>query len=283
MAVVARGTTILERTRVPTTDPASTLGAIVDQLTSWREQGYEFAAIGLGSFGPVGLDPRRSDFGYITTTPKPGWTNTDVRGHFAERFETPIAFDTDVSGVALAEGRWGAAQGCSVIVYLTIGTGIGGGVVVDGRPVNGLVHPEHGHIRVRRRANDAFPGSCPFHGDCIEGLASGPAIAARAGAAADTLGNDHPVWIDVARELGELLAVLVLSVSPERIVIGGGVGSGQRWLLPRIRHATVDSLGGYVAAIDSVGIERLIVSPGLGDDAGPLGSVALGLGILGLV
>lgn len=221
MAVVARGVIVLERTRVPTTDPASTLGALADQLTSWRAQSYEFAAVGIGSFGPVGLDPRRPNFGHVTTTPKPGWADADVRGHFAERFDVPVGFDTDVSGVAVAEGRWGAAQACSVIVYLTIGTGIGGGVVVDGRPVHELVHPEHGHIRVRRRASDQFPGSGSFHGDCIEGLASGPAIAVRAGAPADELGRDHPVWNDVADELGELLAVLVLTVSLERIVIGG--------------------------------------------------------------
>ena len=273
---------MVERFRVPTTDPPTTLGLLSDRLQSWGAQSYELAAIGIGSFGPVGVDPRRADFGCVTRTPKPGWSNVDVLGHFAERFDVPIAFDNDVNGVALAEHRWGAAQGCSVLVYLTVGTGIGGGVVVDGRPLHGLVHPEHGHIRVRRRPDDPFAGTCPFHGDCIEGLASGPAIAARAGVPAAELGDDHPVWADVARELGELIAVLVLSLSPERIVIGGGVGSGQRWLLPQIRRELCDALAGYVAAVDPATAERLIVPPGLGDDAGPLGSVALGLGVLGL-
>jgi fructokinase len=143
-----------------------------------------------------------------------------------------------------------------------------------------LVHPEHGHLRVRRRADDEFPGACPYHGDCIEGLASGPAIAARAGVPADTIGPEHPVWADVAAELGELMAILVLTLSPQRIVIGGGVGYGQRWLLPRVQGTTVGVLAGYVAAVDSDSIGELIVPPGLGDDAGPLGAVALGLAAL---
>jgi fructokinase len=267
--------------RFPTTDPASTLSLLSDQLDAWRRNGNDFVAIGIGSFGPVGLDRRRDDFGHITTTPKPGWRDVDVRGHFAERFDVPIGFDNDVSGAALAEARWGAATGCSVVVYVTIGTGIGGGVVVNGHPVRGLVHPEHGHVRVRRRPDDPFPGTCPFHGDCVEGLASGPAIAARAGAPADRLGADHPVWDDVARELAELMAVLVLSLSPERIVIGGGVGTGQRWLLPRIRTTLCDLLGGYVVALDRAAADRLIVTPGLGEDAGPLGAIALALHELG--
>ncbi len=193
----------------------------------------------------------------------------------------PIGFDNDVSGAALAESRWGAAQGCSVLVYMTIGTGIGGGVVVDGRPVHGLVHPEHGHLRVRRRADDAFSGVCPYHGDCIEGLASGPAIAARAGVAADAIGPEHPVWADVAAELGELMAILVLTLSPQRIVIGGGVGYGQRWLLPRVqRRDGRRSSPATWPRSTSESIGELIVPPGLGDDAGPLGAVALGLAAL---
>jgi fructokinase len=280
VAVLANGTTVLERVRVPTDEPAATLDALAAHLDTWAEQGHQFVAIGIGSFGPVGLDRRRSDFGYVTTTPKPGWGNVDVRGHFAGRFDVPIGFDNDVNGAALAEVRWGAARGCSVAIYLTIGTGIGGGVIIDGRPVHGLVHPEHGHLRVRRRPDDDFAGVCPYHGDCIEGLASGPAIAARAGGRAPTLPPEHPVWADVASELGDLMAALVLAVSPQRIVVGGGVGYGQRWLLPRICTATLAGLSGYVAAIDAAAIETLIVPPTLGEDAGPLGSVAIGLDAL---
>ena len=278
--MLARGNTVVDRARVPTDEPKVTLDALSTQLATWGQEGHQFAAIGIGSFGPVGLDRRRSDFGYVTTTPKVGWANVDVRGHFADRFDVPIGFDNDVNGAALAEVRWGAAQGCAVAIYLTIGTGIGGGVVVDGRPVHGLVHPEHGHLRVRRRADDDFAGICPYHGDCIEGLASGPAIAARAGGRAPTLPPEHPVWADVASELGEFMSALVLALSPERIVVGGGVGYGQRWLLPRVRQSTLAALAGYVAALDAEAIESLIVPAGLGDDAGPLGSVAIGLDAL---
>jgi fructokinase len=280
VVMLARGTSVVERSRLPTTDPASTLDALSARLAEWRRFRHQFAAIGIASFGPVGLDRRRSDFGQVTTTPKQGWANADVRGHFADRFDVPIGFDSDVNGAALAEVRWGAARGCAVAVYLTIGTGVGGGVVVDGRPVHGLVHPEHGHVRVRRRADDGFLGICPYHGDCIEGLTSGPAIAARAGAPADTLSPDHHMWTEVASELGELMATLVLTISPQRIVVGGGVGYGQRWLLPRVHEATLSALAGYVAAVDAEAIPSLIVPAGLGDDAGPLGSVALGLDAL---
>ena len=193
MAVLARDAEIVERHR----DPDRRSGGDARRaVRPARHAGSATASsssrIGIGSFGPVGLDRRRADFGHVTTTPKRGWHDVDVRGHFAERFDVPIGFDNDVSGAALAESRWGAAQGCAVTVYLTIGTGIGGGVVVDGRPVHGLVHPEHGHLRVRRRADDDFAGVCPYHGDCIEGLASGPAIAARAGAAGRVAGAGTP-------------------------------------------------------------------------------------------
>lgn len=275
VALIARGSTIIEQRRFPTTDPAATLDAIGDALAGWQAA-EPFEAIGIGSFGPLGLDPARVDFGTITTTPKPGWAGTDVRRHFARRFAIPIGFDTDVAGAALAEGRWGAAIGCGVHVYLTIGTGIGGGVVVDGRPVHGLIHPEIGHIRTRRLAGDEFPGVCPYHGDCLEGLASGPAIAARAGVPAEEIGADDPVWQPVAATLAELMAMLILTLSPERILIGGGVGMGQPQLLPMIRAGTAEILGGYVAGITVGRLSEIIRAPGLGELAGPLGAVALG-------
>ena len=282
LAVLARGDTVLERVRIPTTDPTSTLAALSDQLVSWETQHGGFAAIGIGGFGPLGLDPHRQDFGWVTTTPKPGWANVDVRGHFARRFGVPIGFDTDVAGAALAEGRWGTSQGCPVHLYITIGTGIGAGVVVDGRPVHGLVHPEIGHIRVRRATN-SFPGTCPFHGDCIEGLTSGPAIAARAGVPAEELGVDDPVWHDVAADVAELMAVLILVLSPQRIVLGGGVGNGSGFPLAQIRANTIAVLSDYVAAIDEAEVERLIQQTTLGDDSGPLGATALALLALGLL
>ncbi len=277
IAVLARGPEILDRFTVPTTTPEATLGALSGALDGWAAAGRRFAALGVGSFGPVGLDPGRADYGRVTTTPKPGWRDTDVRGHFAARFGVPIDFDTDVAGAALAEGRWGAARGCRVVVYLTIGTGLGGGVVVDGRPLPGLVHPEVGHVRVRRRPGDRFAGVCPFHGDCAEGLVSGSAIAARAGAPVEDLGPEHPVWDDVAAELTDLLATLVLVVSPQRIVVGGGVGAGRPFLLERVRPALVAALAGYVAAVDGDTVADLVRPAALGGDAGPLGAVALAL------
>jgi len=277
IAVVATGTVIHERVRIPTGAPGPTLAALRDQLLAWREGGYDVAALGIASFGPVGLDPARADYGHITTTPKPGWAGTDVVGALADGLDVPVAFDTDTDGAALAEGRWGAARGCATHVYLTIGTGVGGGVVAEGRPLHGLVHPEVGHLRVRRRPGDRFAGVCPYHGDCVEGLASGPAIAARAGAPAETLPAGHPVLADVAAELGELLAALVLVVSPQRILLGGGVGHGRADLLDPIRGATTSALGGYVADFDAA---TVIAHPALGDDAGPLGAVALALAAL---
>jgi len=277
--VLAQGSVLLERVRVRTVDPVSTLRALSDQLTEWRNGGDAFAAIGVASFGPLGLDTHRHDFGFVTTTPKFGWANVDVRGHFADRFDVPVGFDTDVAGAALAEGRWGAAQDCAVHVYITIGTGIGAGVVVDGRPVHGLVHPELGHLRVRR-AHPEFAGICPFHADCIEGLASGPAITARAGKSVESLGPDHPVWSEVAADIAEVTAMLTLVLSPQRIMFGGGVGLAGSFPLTCIRTKTLALLGGYVAALDATRIEELVAPPGLGNDAGPLGAAALALNAL---
>ncbi len=277
IALIARGHRIVDSLTVPTSEP----GPVLETLTAWLAAVAEpLAAIGIASFGPVGLDPRRADFGHITTTTKPGWANVDVLGAVRARFALPVGFDTDVAGAALAEGRWGAAQGCGVQVYLTIGTGIGGGVVIDGRAVHGLMHPEIGHVRVRRVAGDSFAGHCPFHGDCLEGLAAGPAIAARTGTDAAALAPDAPVWQLVATELAELMTTLIMTLSPERIVVGGGVGHGQPQLLPLIRAATAGLLAGYVPALDAAGLERLICAPGLGAQAGSLGAIAVALDAL---
>jgi fructokinase len=276
IALIARGPVVVDSLTVPTSEP----GVVLDTLTAWLAAAPPLAAIGIASFGPLGLDRRRADFGHITTTTKPGWSNIDVLGAVKARFALPVGFDTDVAGAALAEGRWGASQGCGVHVYLTIGTGIGGGVVVDGRAVHGLMHPEIGHVRVRRVPGDSFAGSCPFHGDCLEGLAAGPAIAARIGADPPTLTADAPVWQLVAAELAELMTTLIMTLSPERIVIGGGVGYGQPQLLPLIRAATGKLLASYVPALDAAGLERLIRPPGLGAQAGSLGAIAVALDAL---
>lgn len=269
VALLSRGREIVEQQRVPTTGPATTLAACSAALDRMIATHGPIDALGIGSFGPLGLDSGRADFGRVTNTPKPGWAGTDLLGHFA-RHGVRMAIDTDVAGAALAEGRWGASVGASVHIYMTIGTGIGIGIVVDGRPVHGRIHPEAGHVRVRRAAGDAFAGLCPFHGDCLEGLASGPAIAARAGRAAGDLPADHPVWSRVADEVAEALAMLVLTLSPGRIVVGGGVTDGQPHLLPRIAARAASLVGTYVE-----GVADLIRPPGLGRDAGPLGTIAI--------
>ena len=277
VALVARGTAIVDSASFPTTDPAATLGAVTGWLSAAQARHGVLSGIGIASFGPLELAPERADYGCITRTTKPGWDGADILGAVRAGFAVPVGIDTDVGGAALAEARWGAATAARVSVYLTIGTGIGGGVVVDGRSVRGLVHPEMGHVRVRRRADDSFAGACVFHGDCLEGLASGPAIAARTGQDGTTLPADHPVWRDVADEIAELATMLILTLGPQRIAIGGGVGQGQPQLLPMIRSAVAARLGGYVPVIDAAALDSLIGHPGLGDRAGPLGAIAVAM------
>jgi fructokinase len=226
------------------------------------------------------VDRARADYGRIGTTPKPGWSGVDLRGTFARAFDLPIGFDTDVAGAALAEGRWGASQGYRDHVYLTIGTGIGGGIVAGGVPLHGAAHPEIGHIRVRNASASGFAGACPFHGDCLEGLVAGGSLAKRTGMKGEDIPPDHPVWAEVAQEIAELVAMLVLTTAPQRIVIGGGIGSGQPQLFPMIRAGVVKTLAGYGPISDAATIEALVVPPGLGADAGPLGAVALALDAL---
>ena len=275
IAAVARGKDIVQRAQWPTGDDApATLGAIAD----WLRAAYAiepFAALGIASFGPLWLDPASPHYGQLVNTPKPGWSGVDLIGGLAKGLPCPVVLDTDVAGAALAEGLWGASIGVQSHVYLTIGTGIGAGVVIDGKPYHGALHPEVGHIRVRRAAGSTFAGICPRHGDCLEGLASGPAIAARAGVSAEQLPPDHPVWSEVAGDIGELIATLILTLAPQRIVIGGGVGQGQPGLLPLVRRATARALAGYMPGYDEAALEGLVVPPGLGASAGVYGAIAL--------
>jgi fructokinase len=256
---------IRAQVRIPTGAPAATLARAV---AFFREQPTPVAAVGIASFGPVDLDPRSATFGFITTTPKPGWAHTDVAGPFRESLGVPVGFDTDVNGAALGEHRWGAAPGVDPLVYVTVGTGIGGGAVVNGRLLHGLVHPEMGHLRVRRdRVADPFPGRCPYHGDCLDGLASGRALRERWGAPAETLPADHPAWTLETEYLALGLASIVAVLSPRRLVVGGGVMQ-QPALLPRVRRRLTELLAGYVRASE-------IVPPSLGADAGVIGALAL--------
>jgi fructokinase len=262
--------------RVPTTTPEETLGRVVAFFHDVERGHGRLAAIGVASFGPVELRRGAARHGFITSTPKPGWADTDVAGPLRAAFGVPVGFDTDVNGAALGEGRWGAARDVDTFAYLTVGTGIGGGAVVGGVPVHGLVHPEMGHLRVPHdRVADPFEGVCPFHGDCLEGLASGPALAARWGAPAESLPPGHPAWALEAHYLGLALHGLVCTLSPQRVVMGGGVMS-QAGLLPLVRRALADSLAGYIRA-DALagGLDAYVVPPGLGHRAGVLGALAL--------
>jgi fructokinase len=281
IALIARGRAIIAQARFPTGMPATTIEALGRQIERWTIDHGRPEALGIASFGPVGLDRGRPDYGHITSTPKPGWADVDLVGHFTRRFGVPVGFDTDVAGAALAEYRWGAAQGCPVVIYLTIGTGVGGAVLVDGAPVHGGVHPEIGHIRVRRAAGDGFAGSCPYHGDCLEGLVSGPAIAARAGMPGAGIGDDHPLWAAVGGEIAEAMAILMLTLSPQRILVGGGVFQHRAKLFAAIHRRTAELLNSYVAGASAAGLAHIITPPGLGDQAGPLGAVALAQAALG--
>jgi fructokinase len=273
VAMLASGPdAIHEEVRIPTTRPAETLSALEAVLDGWRG----FAAIGIGSFGPVSIDPQAGDYGNITSTPKPGWADTSVARRFASRYDVPVGFHTDVVGAALGEARWGAGQGLDALAYVTVGTGIGAGMIANGRPVDGLTHAELGHVRVPRLPGDDWTGACPFHGACVEGLASGPAIAARTGIKGEELGEDHPAWNSVVDALANLMGTLVLTGVPRRIVLGGGVLVGNPHLLPRLRAATRLTLNGYVARPELEDMDTFLVPAALGANAGPLGAVVLG-------
>lgn len=261
---------------LPTHDPATTLGAIAELLDSWRGRFGEFAALGIAAFGPLDLLRDSPTYGRIRATPKKLWRDVDLIDFFSRRFEAPVGLTTDVIGAALAEGRWGAARGLTDYAYATVGTGVGVGLVVDGKPVIGRHHPELGHVRIARMPGDDWPGSCPFHGACVEGLASGPAIEARCGRPAGSVPADSPVWDTVAHALTQLAHILAVSVAPQRILIGGGVASARPELFPRIRQALARSLNGYLDMEEvTSGLDRYIVSPGLGNGAGPLGALAV--------
>ena len=262
--------------RLPTGEREETLRQVEAVLERWRQQHGAPRALGIASFGPVDLRPDSPNYGYITSTSKTGWRDTDVARRLGKRLGVPLGFDTDVNGAALAEGRWGAARGLEDFAYVTVGTGIGVGSIVRGRSIFGMNHTELGHIRVARKPGDTFAGMCPYHGDCIEGLASGPAIEKRAGKPAAQLPPDHPAWDYVVHGLAQLLHTMVLTTAPRRIFLGGGVMSGQSQLIERIQQELARSLNGYVLAPElEQDLARFVAPPGLGAMAGPLGALAL--------
>jgi len=261
--------------RFPTTSPTETIQRVIQ---FFREQAREqpLAAVGVASFGPLDLDPQSPRFGYITSTPKPGWAYTDLAGSVRHGLGTPVGFDTDVNAAALGEHQWGAARGLDDFVYLTVGTGIGGAAMVNGRLTHGLSHPEMGHIRIPHdRALDPFDGSCPYHGDCLEGLASGAALEARWGQHGATLGEDHPAWPLEADYLAFGLVNLICILLPQRIIMGGGIMQ-QRQIFPLLRRRVQELLNGYLQAPEILDqIDEYIVPPGLGNRAGVLGALVL--------
>jgi fructokinase len=274
VAILARGPDdVLARETVPTTSPEETLGRIEEILANWRSE-HGFAALGIASFGPINLDEDSAGHGEITSTPKPGWRGTQVRDRLARATAVPTAFDTDVNGAALAEMRWGSGRGFDDFAYVTVGTGVGVGLIVNGKPTRGFAHCELGHIRVARLPGDEFAGSCPYHGDCVEGLAAGPSLEARAGDRVSQLEPDDPVWDSVAWTLAQLCHAIVCAAAPRAIAIGGGVVGNQPHLLRRTEPMLVDSLNGYVELPSNGPYVR---SPALGDDAGPLGAIALAM------
>ncbi|WP_296611668.1 ROK family protein [Sphingomonas sp.] len=263
---------IVDQRTVPTTTPSETLPTICAILSDW-ERDHGFAAIGIASFGPLDLDPGSNRYGRITSTNKPGWPGADVRGILSALFSVPVGFDTDVNGAALAEIRWGSGQGLSDFAYVTVGTGVGVGLIVHGRPTRGIGHSELGHIRVPRLPADQVESACSYHDDCVEGLASGPALLARLeGRSPSDLSPDDPVWDPIVHTLAAMCHALVCATGPYRIAMGGGVVSGQPHLLERINAALIDSLAGYMPL---PGGTDYVVAPRLGDLAGPLGSIAL--------
>jgi fructokinase len=252
----------------PTTTPEETISRVAEFFHARPP----VAAIGIASFGPIDPNTESPTFGYITSTPKLGWRNFDFAGAIRGALGKPIAFDTDVNAAALAESRWGAARGLRNFLYITVGTGLGGGAFIDGRLLHGRLHPEMGHIRVPHdRARDPFPGNCPYHGDCLEGLAAGPAIEARWGQPGRLLPDGHAAWDLEAEYLALGVVSWTCTLSPERVVLGGGVMQRTE-LFPKVRGRVGELLNGYLQPPE-------MVAPELGTRAGVLGALALANGL----
>lgn len=267
---------IRAETRFPTTTPDETISQAARFFQEQQLVHGPLDALGVACFGPLDPDLASPTYGHILPTPKPDWSNTDFVGRLKSALNLPVGFDTDVNGAALAEARWGAAQGCDPALYLTIGTGIGGGALVNGHLLHGLLHPEMGHIRIHHDlVADPFAGACPFHADCFEGLAAGPAIEKRWGQKAETLSVDHPAWDLEAQYIAQALVNFILILAPQKIVIGGGVAQ-QAHMLPLVHKKVQTILNGYVQSkLVNQNIADYIVLPGLGGRAGVLGAIAL--------
>ena len=271
-AVGTRPDEIIDETRFPTTTPDETL----DQAIAFFKK-HALAAIGLAPFGPLDLNLTSPTYGSITATPKPGWSNTDIVGRFRQQFDIPMAFDLDVNMAAFGEYHWiPENRDLDSLVYYTIGTGIGAGIILNGKVVHGLTHPEAGHIRLPHDLQkDPFPGMCPFHADCFEGLANGPALGSRWGQPGDSLPEDHPAWELEATYIAHAVATTIFMLSPQRIVLGGGVMERMQ-LFPLIRTKVVELLNGYIhSPVFQGNLETYLVPPGLGKRSAILGAMAM--------
>jgi len=261
--------------RFPTTSPDDTFGRIIEYFSE-QNKTAPISAIGIATFGPVDLDKKSATFGYITPTTKPGWTNANFYGSIKNAFNVPVGIDTDVNIAGYGEYKWGAAKNLTDFLYLTIGTGIGGGGFTNGKMMHGLQHPEMGHILIPQdKSEDPFEGNCPYHKNCFEGLAAGPAIADRWGKPAQDLEPDHPAWELEAKYISFALVNYILTLSPQRIILGGGV-MDQEQILPMIMEKVKPLLGGYVQNPSLLeNISDYIVKPALGNKSGILGAIAL--------
>ena len=268
---------IRAETSFPTTTPDETITRSITFLKNQEVHGT-LRAVGIGSFGPVDLSPQSPTFGHITTTPKPHWAHTEFSGRIKRALGIPVVIDTDVNAAALGEATWGAARGLDTFVYWTIGTGIGGGGMVDGRLLHGLSHPEMGHLRLPHDLKrDPYAGACPYHGDCLEGLAAGPALRDRWEMPAENLPPNHPAWPLEAHYLALGLVNVICTLAPQRIILGGGVMK-QTGLFPMIRREVQELLSGYLQFREiTESVDEYIVPPALGDRAGVLGAMGLAM------
>jgi fructokinase len=263
------------REKFPTTTPEETIPRIVEFFKIHMAK-EKVSAIGIASFGPLDLNPESSTCGFITNTPKPGWSGTNLTGALRDSLKVPVAIDTDVNAAALSEQKWGAAQGLNTFIYLTIGTGIGGGGIINGQLLHGLTHPEMGHMRIpHNMQEDPFPGACPFHDDCWEGLASGAAMAKRWGRSPAEIPGDHAAWKLETRYLALGVANLIFTLSPQRIIMGGGIVKSPG-LLAAVQNEVKGLLNDYIFSVEiSEKIDHYLVEPGLGDLSGVTGALAL--------
>lgn len=262
---------ILERVSIPTEPPDTTMPKIYEYFC-----GKEIAALGIGCFGPIDLSRESETYGYITTTSKLAWRQYNICGYLKEHLNVPIGFDTDVNGSMLGEATWGCAKGLDTAIYITVGTGVGVGVLAGGRLLHGMQHPEGGHILIPAREDDHYGGKCPYHGHCMEGLAAGPAIEERWGKKAETLADDEKVWELEAHYLAYAVTNYIMMLSPQKIILGGGV-MHQEQLLPMVRSKVDKMLGGYIRTKELLDMNSYIVAPSLQDNQGIMGALKLGM------